>query len=227
MGKLIHICLGLALVSPAFSQSATNFDTRTLAPETVVQQEAKPAPKPIVKEPGQATAIPSRNVNPDEMVSYLDSVSSVFLSRTRVTDPFGQYQDPEARPAIQAVAKPGARPAPIKATPFADIIALIEINTIMPGTRSFLIKTRSVKQGEVLPLTFRSKAIRAQVVAVSARQIDFKNLDTGETASRKIDALPVGMTPGTNGISAPGMVPDRPDAPILLEAGDDDVGVSE
>lgn len=220
MGKLIHIFLGLALVSPAFSQSATNFDTRTLAPENAVPPETKPAAKPIAKEPGPAATTPSRNVSPDEMENYLNSVSSVFLSRGRVTDPFGQFQDPAAKPAIRSVEKPGARPASIKATPFADIIALIEINTIMPGTRSFLIKTRSVKQGEMLPLTFRSKTIRAQVVSVSARQIDFRNLDTGETASRKIDALPVGMTPGTNGISAPGMMQDRPDTPILLEAGD-------
>lgn len=220
MGKLIHICISLVLVSPAFSQSATNFDTRILAPETAAPQETKPAPKPIAKEPGPAATTPSRNVNPDEMDSYLSSVSSVFLSRGRSADPFGQLQDPDAKPLIRPVAKAGSRPAPIKATPFSDIIALIEINTIMPGSRSFLIKTRSVKQGEILPLSFRSKAIRAQVISVTARQIDFRNLDTGETASRKIDALPIGMTPGNRGITAPGMVPDRPDAPILLEAGD-------
>lgn len=222
MGKLIHICLGLALVSPAFSQSATNFDTKTVVPATAAPKEEKPAeaPKPISKEPGPVSTTPSRSVNPDEMESYLNSVSSVFLSRGRATDPFGQYQDPDAKPVIRSAPKPGSRPAPIKATPFADIIALIEINTIMPGTKSFLIKTRSVKQGEMLPLNFRSKTIRAQVVAVSARQIDFRNLDTGETATRKIDALPVGMTPGSRGITAPGMVPDRPDTPILLDPGD-------
>lgn len=220
MGKLIHLCLGLVLVSPAFSQSATNFDTRTLGPETAAPQEAKPASKPVPKEPGPATSTSARHVNPDEMENFLSSVSSVFLSRGRVTDPFGQFQDPDAKPLIRTEAKPGSRPAPIKATPFADIIALIEINTIMPGTRSFLIKTRSVKQGEMLPLNFRSKTIRAQVVSVSARQIDFRNLDTGETASRKIDVLPVGMTPGSHGITAPGMVPDRPDTPILLDPGD-------
>ncbi|RYD21596.1 MAG: hypothetical protein EOP88_10850 [Verrucomicrobiaceae bacterium] len=222
MGKLIHICLGLALVSPAFSQSATNFDTKTVVPASALPKEEKPATpaKPIAKEAGPASTTPSRNVSPDEMEGYISSISSVFLSRGRAADPFGQLQDPEARPAIRAAAKPGSRPAPIKATPFADIIALIEINTIMPGTKSFLIKTRSVKQGEMLPLNFRSKTIRAQVVAVSARQIDFRNLDTGETASRKIDALPVGMTPGSRGISAPGMVPDRPDTPILLDPGD-------
>jgi hypothetical protein len=221
MGKLIHICLGLALVSPAFAQSATNFDTKTVVPAPSAPQEETPAAaKPVAKEPGPATTTPSRAVNPDEMESYLSAVSSVFMSRGRATDPFGQFQDPDAKPVIRSVAKPGSRPAPIKATPFADIIALIEINTIMPGTKSFLIKTRSVKQGEMLPLNFRSKTIRAQVVAVSARQIDFRNLDTGETASRKIDALPVGMTPGSRGITAPGMVPDRPDTPILLDPGD-------
>ncbi len=220
MGKLIHICLGLVLVSPAFSQSAANFDVRPVTPQTPAPQEAQPASKPIAKDPGPAAATPSRNISADEMEGYLASVSSVFLSSSRATDPFGQLQDPDAKPAILAVAKSSNRPVAIKMTPFTDIIALIEINTIMPASKSFLIKTRSVKQGEVLPLNFRSKTIRAQVVSVSGRQIDFRNLDTGETASRKIDALPVGMTPGSSGISAPGMVPDRPDAPIQLEAED-------
>ncbi len=70
------------------------------------------------------------------------------------------------------------------------------------------------------PARVERHEVRAQVVAVSARQIDFRNLDTGETATRKIDALPVGMTPGSRGITAPGMVPDRPDTPILLDPGD-------
>ncbi|RYD45965.1 MAG: hypothetical protein EOP85_08350, partial [Verrucomicrobiaceae bacterium] len=164
MGKLIHICIGLALVSPLLSQSATNFDTRTLAPEKVSSQD--PGAKPTAKAPGPATATPSRDVSPDEIDTYLSAMSSVFLSRGRTTDPFGLPQDPDAKPVIKASPASINRPAPVKATPFPDIIALLEINTIMPGTRSFLIKTRSVKQGETLPLSFRNKTIRAHVVAV-------------------------------------------------------------
>ena len=92
----------------------------------------------------------------------------------------------------------------------------------MPGEKRFLVGTRSIKQGDQIPLSFRGKQIRVQVTEVTSQQIAFKNLDNGETASRKLDMLPVGMTPGNRGISAPGMTLDRPNAPIELETADPD-----
>jgi hypothetical protein len=90
----------------------------------------------------------------------------------------------------------------------------------MPGEKRFLLGTRSFKQGDIMPLNYRNKQIHALVTEVTSRQISFRNQDSGETAVRKLDMLPAGMTPGSHGISAPGMVPDRPNAPIDLEAAD-------
>ena len=58
------------------------------------------------------------------------------------------------------------------------------------------------------------------ITEVTSRQISFRNQESGETAVRKLDMLPAGMVPGHNGITAPGMVLDRPNAPIDLEAAD-------
>lgn len=211
--------LVMALLAPSASaQSAANFDTKTLTSEASAPKETKAA-KTVAKEAGPVSATPSRQVGPSELESYLESLSSAFLMRGRATDPFGQLQDPDAKPIIKApVAGAVKRAAPIQATPFADIVGMIVVTTIMPGEKRFLIGTRSVKQGDQLPLSFRGRPIRVQVTEVTSRQIGFRNLDSGETASRKLDMLPVGMTPGNHGITAPGMVPDRPNAPIELEA---------
>ena len=208
------------LTSATFAQSAANFDTQALAPEAPVPREEKAA-KPIVKEVPPANTTPSRQVGPAELESYVTSLASVFSSRERATDPFGQLQDPDAKPVIKTpIAGTLKRVAPVQATPFADIVRLIVVTTIMPGEKRFLVGTRSIKQGDQIPLSFRGKQIRVQVTEVTSQQIAFKNLDNGEMASRKLDMLPVGMTPGNRGITAPGMTLDRPNAPIELEAAD-------
>ena len=110
---------------------------------------------------------------------------------------------------------------------FADIIRLIIVTTIMPGEKRFLVGTRSFAQGDHIPLTFRNKQIRVEVTQVTSHQITFRNLENGEIASRKLDMLPAGMTPGLRGISAPGMVPDKPNAPIELESSETPLETSQ
>lgn len=90
----------------------------------------------------------------------------------------------------------------------------------MPGEKRFLIGPRSFKQGEQMSLTLHGKPIKAQITEVTSKQISFRNLDTGENATRRLDLLPAGMTSGNHEITAPGMIQDRPNAPIDLEAGE-------
>lgn len=213
--------MALAVFPPhALAQSAASFDTQALAPEAPATKPAK-ATKPVIKEVAPANTTPSRQIGPAELEAYVTSLASVFSSRERATDPFGQLQDPDAKPVIKTpVAGKIKRAAPIQATPFADIVRLIVVTTIMPGEKRFLVGTRSIRQGDQIPLTFRGKQLRVQVTEVTSQRIDFKNLDNGETASRKLDMLPVGMTPGNQGIAAPGMRLDRANAPIELEMSD-------
>lgn len=219
MGKVIQLWLGLILASSAYAQSASNFDTKPLAPAVPTQKGASGA-KPASPEAAPVTTTPSRNIAPDDMDAYLVSMSAVFMSRERATDPFGHLQDPDARPVIKTPLAQANRPAAIQAVPFEEIIRLIKINAIMPGEKRFLIGTRTIRKGDQIPLIHRNRQIRAQVIDVTSKQIDFRNLDTGETASRVLDILPAGMTPGSNGITAPGMTLDQPNAPIELETGD-------
>jgi hypothetical protein len=218
---MLMTALVIALLSSAaLAQSATNFDTKALTPDAPVPTETKVA-KPVSTEAGPGITIPSRKVGPAELEAYMASLSSVFMIRERTLDPFGMPQDPDAKPIIKApVAGAVKRIAPILATPFPEIIQKIVVTTIMPGEKRFLVGTKSVKQGDQLPLLFRGKQIITQVIEVTSRQIVFKNLDNGEVATRQLDMLPVGMTPGSHGIRAPGMTLDRSNAPIELESGD-------
>ena len=223
MGKLNYICLVLMMVASAFGQSAANFDTKIITPASPPPKEVK-ASKPVAeKESKPSTTLPSRYVGAAEQEAYLATLSSIFLSGSREKDPFGHYQDPDAKPVPKVtVAKASSRVAPVKVTPLSEIIQLITISTIMPGEKSFLVGTRLVKQGEELSLVWRGKQIRVQVTDVTSRLIAFKNAETGETGARQLDMLPPGMRAGNGpeGIRAPGMVPDRPNAPIELEAAD-------
>lgn len=153
------------------------------------------------------------------MDAYLAEVSAAFSIRTRTTDPFGQLQDPDAKPIIKPTVAKATRRAPVpQAFPFQDIINMIRVNTVMPKDKRFLIGTRSFRQGERMALNFRMKNLQVEILAVSARRILFRNVESGETASLQMELLPVGMVPGNSGIAAPGMIREQANTPIDLDS---------
>lgn len=191
------------------------------APSNKVQAPAKgKSGANVVKAVEGPSITASRYVMEDDLPAYIASLTEAFAMRTRATDPFGQLQDPDAKRILKAsVAKTSRRVAPVQATPFSDIIKLIKVSTIMPKEHRFLVGTRSIQQGDRIPLNYRGKTIRVEIVAVTSREIEFRNLEHSESASLKLNMLPAGMTLGSGRMSAPGMVPDRPDAAIDLDSG--------
>ena len=216
-----QLVLGFVIVSSAFAQSSANFETETIAPaiNTPAEEQVTPPTSSAVVAPVSTT--PSRNISATELKSYIDSIATVFLIRGRARDSFGQNQDPDAKPVIKASTPLAVRrSAPAQTTPFADIVRLLDVTTIMPREQRFLIGSRSFKLGDIMPLNFRNKPIHVVITEVTSRQISFRNRDSGEIAVRKLDMLPTGMTAGSRGISAPGMMPELLNAPIDLEAAD-------
>ena len=207
------------LSSSASAQSPPPSNTQTPPPKTQAPTAGKPATSPS-KEATPLIITPSRFVGDADLDAYVADRCSVFSMRERVTDPFGQLQDPDAKPVIKTpAAKTTRRAPPVQATPFSDIIRLIKVTTVMPKEKCFLIGTRTIRQGNRLTLAHRGKNIRVEVISVNSQQIVFSNLDNSETASLKLNALPDGVTHGTRGITVRGMVPDRPDSPIDLDPG--------
>lgn len=225
MGTLNHICIGLAMAGTVLAQSATSLEPRAVS-HAAAPQVAKPVkavPAAVIPSAASDNAsTPARFVGPAEMESYMESMVTVFQAMSREKDPFGQFQDPDAKPAVRVATTGVARRAVVQATPLSEIVGRLEITTIMPGERSFLIGTRKVVLGDVVPLVWRLKPIRVEVTEVSSSLIAFRDVESGETGTRTMKLLPVGMSVG-NGrteITAPGMVPDRPDAPIDLDSGE-------
>jgi len=182
----------------------------------VMAQPAKQSPAAPKANPPESEIQPTRYVG-EYAAKYVGAILPTLAIRSRETDPFGQLQDLEAKSAAAASAK-AAKPTPAEPTvPFADIISLIQINTVMAGEKRFLVGSRSFTEGAQFPLNYRGKPIRIQVVEVSSRQIQFRNLDTGETAVHRLNLLPAGMTAGQAGITAPGMVPSGQNAPLEIE----------
>lgn len=174
-----------------------------------IPASATPAAAQNSSEP---TIQPSRYVG-DKFEEYIATLSASLSIETRERDPFGALQDPDAKPAI---IRPRQTIVAEPQVPFASIISQVQINTVMAGEKRFLVGSRSIAQGDQFPLNYQGKMIRILVTEVSARQVEFKNLETGEIAAHRLNILPAGMTPGQQGISAPGMTPAGPNAPLEI-----------
>ena len=216
---LLH---GILLTSSVFAQSEPSSNTNIPAPKAQPPQKGKalaPATPsaPSVTPPAKSST-PSRYVGND-LKAYVEAHANQLAMHERTSDPFGQLQDPNAKPVAKpTVTKTLRRPIVEPPASLTDIVARIEITTIMPKDKRFLVGSRSIGQGDKLPLSYHNKQIHTQVIEVSSRKIVFRNLDTGELGVRQLNILPLGMTPGTRNITAPGMVPVNPNSPLEIDA---------
>lgn len=209
--------LGLmaGLCGTAFSQSADIFGSEQPAAEI-----EEPAPAPAAAEPAEVDSVPSRYAGA-QLESYIAARAAIFSMKTRATDPFGLYQDPEAQRVVkqQAVAdQPSKRQAAIPPTPLSEIIKFIRITTVMPSLKSFLVGTRSFTEGEEFPLVYQGKSMKMKVMTVSSKKILFRNLDNSEEAVLEMDMLPPGMIAGSDKIKPAGMASPADNLPLNLGA---------
>jgi hypothetical protein len=222
--SLVVVSLSFAAI-PASAQSAEGFDTTGLAP-TNGAPAAAPAPPKKEETSPEAEAVlklPSRYAGAGtNLAAYISAYSGRFSIKDRKTDPFGRFQDPDFKAPEPKIVSSSARPSykPTPPTPFVDIVSAIEVNTVDLAKQRFLVSTREFRKGSVFPVQLpNGKTIKVQVLSVTSTAIGFRNLETGETASRKLDMLPAGMSKGGQPLTAPGMQSTRPDAPLLVQPG--------
>ena len=216
---LLVLLSGIILISTATAQTASPDSPKPPPTKTETPTKVKPAASGA-KEAVPENVTPSRFVAEADLSDYVTARASLFSMKDRANDPFGQLQDPNAKRVVKTtVATPTRRIVPIQATPFADIIRLIKITIVMPEEQRFLVGNRSFKLGDRIPLSFRGKTIPVEVSAFTYSKIEFRNVENDETASIKLNRLPDGVTPGSSGSTPPGMVKDRPEAPLDLEPG--------
>lgn len=205
-----------SLPSPA--QSAEGFDTSGLVP-------AEPAPAPKAEVPATPATSgtdlgPSRYAGED-LQAYVLTLSGRFSIRQRATDPFGRYQDPDYKapePPRQIAKNPNVPYKPAPPTAFSDIIAGIKVN--MANKDHFIIEGRDRPYRAKDQITMQlpsGKLVKVQVMTVSATRIDFKNVETGESAPLRLEMLPAGMRRGIGTIETPGVQATGTDAPLMIQ----------
>lgn len=209
-------------------QNSSNISPKTLAVllfASLPLDAANPQPPAPAVPPAKAAAPAAKAVEPTpsryagkDIKAYVEALASQLAMRGRAIDPFGQPQDPNAKPVIKpTVAKATRRPTAEPPVALSDIVGKIEITTIMPKDKRFYVGGRSIGQGDKVPITFRNKQIKTEVTEVSARRIVFRNLDTGETGIRQLDMLPPGIFRGT--LSTPGgIAPSQANAPLEIDS---------
>lgn len=210
----------------AFAQSAEGFDLGDIVAEPSAPAPATGTPAAEAKPQADLASGPSRYAGSGpELAAYVDRFANSISIRKRTTDPFGRYQDPEFKAPEPKILNSKKVPTFKKEPPipFSDVIAAIQVNMIIPSQKRFLVSTpagaRSLKLGDVFPIQLpNGKRVRVQVKGVTSSAIQFINLDTGEKGVLKPGVMPQGMQRGTDGISAQGMQPDGPDAPIEIQA---------
>jgi hypothetical protein len=216
----LTIATGLLLAAgPAFAQMAEGLDTADLAPA------APAAAAPAEKKPEAPPATEAREIEAsryagDELPAYVRQLAARFSIRKRVTDPFGRYQDPNfVAPEPKVLTKsPTQRFKPEPPMPFAEVVAGISVNGVMPGKQQFLIGNRMFRINDEFSVRLpNGKQIGVKVLAVSSTRIRFRNVTTNETADRTLALLPAGMQKGTGKITAPGVEPVDSHAPVDIQ----------
>lgn len=226
MAKCDHAAIVTMLVSFARASSKLHLQAKTIASISSIatllfltswqssHAEESPTATPLVA----PAPIEARLISDSEISDYLEFMTSKLLMSRQETDPFGSLQDPDAAPKISPIEMPDMPTMPVMTTPFEDVVRMIQVTTVMPGERKFLIGGRSFRVNDVITINYRGQPVRARVEEVSSRQIRFRNVESNDVATRTLEMLPAGMTSGgDSGRSVPGMVPTGPDAPINLD----------
>jgi hypothetical protein len=215
----VAVAVAMSMWLTAGAAISQNIPAPPSPPAGQPEPEPAAAPRPP-RPPGPVDTKASRLVDEIELEAYIDGIASIFSMANRAADPFGVFQDPDAKPAPPPMVQTTAQRIPEVATPFSEIVRRIEVTTVMPGERQFLIGTRAIRQGQQFPVNFRGRRYMLVVDEVSSRRIVFRNAENDETANRELALLPDGMRPGSGDTEIPGLMPAGRDAPINLDQAD-------
>ncbi|MES2983408.1 MAG: hypothetical protein V4727_13940 [Verrucomicrobiota bacterium] len=142
-----------------------------------------------------------------------------FSMKSRATDPFGLFQDPDIKPVSKPTSSGITKQQPkgnIARAPLEEIVKKMKVTTIMIKEKSFLSEGQVFKESGVVTLDYQDRTNRLKVMKVEATQILFKDMDTGEEATLKTDVLPAGMNAGGEQIKPAGLVDPNENQPLKL-----------
>jgi hypothetical protein len=202
MGKLIPFFLGIIVITSAIAQTPKHATTKL------------PSATPLAAElPLEAKS--SRLITPDKFTTYINSIAKKLLIKGQGQDPFGNNQDLTViSPIVKATTTETTEIA--NRVTLADVVMRLDIGMIIPSEKKIVIKTRSFRTGDEIPVKLNGQKISLKFTAMTAQQLTFSNVATGETATRELNQKPAGMTPGNRQNSPLGMTPNNTNAPFDL-----------
>lgn len=160
----------------------TTFLILLLSSAAVVGNE--PAPVSVLHPEGAA---PARFLS-DTVDERIAEMKRRLAIAGRERGPFGLYQTPGKTPVVSRSSKE------IPKTSFRDFIKDIRISLINSREREFLVGARLFRLGQVFPIVRGGEKISVRVEAVGPSRVTFRNLQSGELAILRLDALPEGVT---------------------------------
>jgi hypothetical protein len=210
----IIACLSFILIPSLSAQSANIFQSLSDSPQTTTSGDLTKSNPDIALIKSKPSRYAVGNIE-----LYTTARMADFSMKNRAVDIFGVYQDPDFKPVINntpTLAKKG--PIHIAPKSLTEIIKEIKVSTIIVKEKSFLVGDRVFKEAEEFPLSYHDgKTKHLKVMKVEAKQIVFKDLDSKEEATLKIEVLPFGMEAGDDRLKPAGMVIPTKNQPLVLE----------
>lgn len=223
MGKLImrftafHTSLPAHQLSPRRTCCVLALLLTITASAQGMRNQQPPEPPPAIAKSRHADRFTLPANNPQ----YVEKMVARLNMTHRAHDPFGRQQDPDAEPPVVAPSHTPQRVTSLpQKPPLKQIITLLKVTTVNTAENHFLVKDRSspYKVGDVLSFNYQSNSWKAQVISLNTSRINFRDPDTGETATLDLGPRPPGMSPGSNISQAPGFIRNDTEAPIVLDS---------
>jgi hypothetical protein len=206
MGKLIIIITGIVFVTGAIAEPVKRIDSQSFSSAKI------PAESALV-------ASPSRLIGPETLKEYTDVISSKFQVTTQDIDPFCNSQDLTVTREVSSA--PEDKVVKPNRVSLSEIVRRLKIGMILHTEKKIVVNKHSFTQGEAIPVMFNGQQVSLSLTAMTEQQLTFKNIATGETATRELNQMPAGMTVGKQQTTPLGMTPNSSNT--LIDLGADNV----
>ena len=175
-----------------------------LLPSLAFTEAAQENSAPVAGGAGEGVIASSRLIA-DSPLEQIEQMRLRLAINAMERGPFGLNQDPSKQAPTRLLLKRKRTQKII--TPFADVVKAVPVAVVFPAEQEFLVGSRTIRTGDTFPLVVRDEKISVRVESVRSNGVVFKNLKSGERATKRLDLRPEGVTAGGMIQSIEGVIP--------------------
>lgn len=158
----------------------------------------------------EETNVVKSEVQPTRLISgdvaeHVDGLRARLAINSKERGPFGLFQKPGKEP-IKTFVSPGTRVKKVY-IPFQAVVDALPVAAVMASDKMFMVGSRLLQVGQVLPIVAENRTFKIQVEFVRADQIGFRNLADNQLAVKRLDLLPDGVSAGGGKMTPQGVTP--------------------